>query len=406
MSIQTALDRSPSVPVVIAGCFLLSFLSSFGQTFFISLFGPDVRAVLGLSDGGFGIVYSVATLLSAATMVWAGGLIDAMSARRFVVLSLTGLALVAAGFALMHHVVLLFAVLFGLRLTGQGMLSHAGITVAARASGSRQGRGLAFASAGHPAGEAVFPLLTVAAIAWIGWRETWGVVALACLAAMALVPLMLPRGAPSPASDAAPGQGEGRSGIRRQVLGETRFWWAFLGFLASPFVGTGLIFHQASIAEAKGWSLELIAGSFTFYAVGSVVAAFTMGWLIDRLGIRRLFGWHLLPMAVGTLVLALTDHPLAAPVYMVTLGLSAGSSGIAATGLLAAFYGLGNLGTVRALAVSIMIFSTALSPGLFGVMADLGTGWGAVALISTVLTLAAIVTARRAVAAREDRSAV
>ena len=51
----------------IAGGFLLTFFSSFGQTFFIGLSGEELRAKFDLTDGEFGLTYMVATLASAIT---------------------------------------------------------------------------------------------------------------------------------------------------------------------------------------------------------------------------------------------------------------------------------------------------------------------------------------------------
>jgi|GEM_PF-5943869 len=48
--------------------FALCFLSSVGQTYFISLFGGEVQAEFGLSHGGFGTVYMAGTMASAATL--------------------------------------------------------------------------------------------------------------------------------------------------------------------------------------------------------------------------------------------------------------------------------------------------------------------------------------------------
>jgi MFS family permease len=69
---------------------LLAFLSSFGQTFFISVFAGQIRAEFGLSDGDWGWAYTAGTAASAALMLWAGGLAD-----RFRVRSLGGWVLVA-----------------------------------------------------------------------------------------------------------------------------------------------------------------------------------------------------------------------------------------------------------------------------------------------------------------------
>ena len=55
---------------------LMTFCSSMGQTFFISLFSGEIRTAFALSDGDFGSLYAVATLGSAAVLLWAGRLID------------------------------------------------------------------------------------------------------------------------------------------------------------------------------------------------------------------------------------------------------------------------------------------------------------------------------------------
>ena len=49
--------------------FALTFPTSFGQTFFISLSGHDVRAAFVLNHGVFGLVYSVASLASGILMI-------------------------------------------------------------------------------------------------------------------------------------------------------------------------------------------------------------------------------------------------------------------------------------------------------------------------------------------------
>ena len=75
--------------------FALCFLSSGGQTFFISLFGGEIRAEFGLSNGEFGTVYMAGTLASAATIVWLGRVVDHWSIERTTTLTLLGLAAIA-----------------------------------------------------------------------------------------------------------------------------------------------------------------------------------------------------------------------------------------------------------------------------------------------------------------------
>ena len=66
----------------LAGGFLLTLFSSFGQTFFISLSAGEIRAEYGLSHGTFGTLYMVATLASAFTLPRLGQIVDRYSARK------------------------------------------------------------------------------------------------------------------------------------------------------------------------------------------------------------------------------------------------------------------------------------------------------------------------------------
>ncbi|MGB0798205.1 MAG: MFS transporter, partial [Planktomarina sp.] len=53
---------------------LLTFTSSFGQTYFISLFAGEIQNTFSLSHGGWASIYLIGTLASAIVMIWAGGL--------------------------------------------------------------------------------------------------------------------------------------------------------------------------------------------------------------------------------------------------------------------------------------------------------------------------------------------
>ena len=71
--------------------FVLAFLSSPGQTYFIGVFGPEIQALFDLDSGSWGRIYMMGTLLSALVITWSGTLIDRMDLRLFTALSLGGL---------------------------------------------------------------------------------------------------------------------------------------------------------------------------------------------------------------------------------------------------------------------------------------------------------------------------
>ena len=49
---------------------LLTLVSSFGQTFFISLFAGESRKTFNLSHGDWGAIYGFGTFASAIVLIW------------------------------------------------------------------------------------------------------------------------------------------------------------------------------------------------------------------------------------------------------------------------------------------------------------------------------------------------
>ncbi|HBM12251.1 MAG TPA: MFS transporter, partial [Rhodospirillaceae bacterium] len=74
----------------------MAFGSSFGQTFFISQFGGEIRRDFALSDAAFGTIYGLGTLLSAAVIVYTGGVIDRVDLRRWTLILLPSCAIACA----------------------------------------------------------------------------------------------------------------------------------------------------------------------------------------------------------------------------------------------------------------------------------------------------------------------
>ena len=103
---------------------LMSFWSSLGQTFFISLFSHDIRTSLDLTHGEFGSYYAFATTASALTLFWLGKLADTVSVPRLSLMTLGGVCLAAFHFSFVSSVFSLVLGFYLLRLSGQGMMYH------------------------------------------------------------------------------------------------------------------------------------------------------------------------------------------------------------------------------------------------------------------------------------------
>ena len=102
-----------SEPRLLIFGFLISYFASYGQTFFISIFNNEIRTLLSLSDGQFGLIYSLATLTSAFLLIWFGKLIDKIDLRIYTLIISLGLSIGCIGmFFLTNNLFVLFLIIF------------------------------------------------------------------------------------------------------------------------------------------------------------------------------------------------------------------------------------------------------------------------------------------------------
>ncbi|MBV7256205.1 MFS transporter [Pacificimonas sp. WHA3] len=352
--------------------FLLTLFSSFGQTFFIGLSGAELRAKFDLTDGEFGLLYMVATLGSAATLPLLGRALDIMpgwQVARFVIPILAAACLLLAW---SPHVALLLIALYLLRLFGQGMMSHIALTEIGRWFAAARGRATSLVVPGFQAGEMVFPITAAIIAAALGWQAVWiGAAALLLIFAWPIITKLLsaerrPEGeAEAPISTA-------RDWTRAEVIRDPLFYALLIGVLAPPFIGTTVFFHQDYLVQLRGYDPLAFAAAFPLMAATTVGFALVCGQLIDRFSAIRLLPFFLMPLAIASAAVGLLTPIWGIYLFMVLMGISYGFTSTLLGALWPEVYGTKHLGSVRALIMAAMVFSTALGPGLTGWLIDAG----------------------------------
>jgi MFS family permease len=167
---------------------LLTLLSSFGQTFYISLFAGEIRGAFGLSHGDWGAIYMLGTLASAGAMVFAGALTDRYRVRALGAVVLGALVVACLLMATVGSVAMLIVVIFALRFTGQGMASHMSMVAMARWFMASRGKAVAVSRLDYSLGEAFLPIVVVSLMVFMDWRMLW---LLSALAICVSIPLLL-----------------------------------------------------------------------------------------------------------------------------------------------------------------------------------------------------------------------
>lgn len=376
---------------------LMTFASSFGQTFYVSLFGAELRTEFGLSNTAFGSIFSGATIASAILLVFLGRLIDRVDLRLYTACAVAALLAAMAGVALAPGLWAFVPALFLLRMSGQGLMPHIANTAMARYFEADRGKAVSVTGLGMPTGEAILPMVAVALLAATDWRTAWFAIAgVFALAMVAGVPALLKgQGARHAAWQARMAENAARPGggprafTAREVLRDARYLSVTALFLSYPFIGTGLFFHQVWIAQDRGWALETMALGFTLFAVAKVATALTIGPVVDRMGATRLFPVITVPMLAVLGVLAGFDGWYVPLAYFTLFGLGSGMLQPLMSGFLAENFGVANYGSIRAVSSAIMVLSTAAAPASFGFLFDHGVSVPALAAGASVYVAAA-----------------
>ncbi|MEM9575632.1 MAG: MFS transporter [Pseudomonadota bacterium] len=356
------------------GGFVLSFTSSYGQTFFIALFAGEIMAAFGLTDGQWGGLYTLGTTVSAITMIWAGVLTDRYRVRLLSFWIMSLLALACLAMAVVQHWVLLVVVLYFLRLLGQGMMSEIAYIAMARWFVAARGRAISIASMGFATGQAILPIIFVGLLTLLDWRWLWAVAALCILATIPVIQRLL-RQERTPQSLAEESSSLGMGGrhwSRIDMLRHPLFYLLVPLMLGPPAWGTALFFQQVHLTETKGWSLVSYVSLMPIFTLSMIATTFVAGWAVDRFGVKWVVPFQLIPFAIAFVLLSYAETIFTAGIALTVFGIGQAMHSTAITAFWAVFYGTRHLGAIKAAAAALMVFGSAIGPGITGAFIDYG----------------------------------
>ncbi len=262
-----------------------------------------------------------------------------------------------------------------MRFFGQGAMGHTSQTSMARYYDKNRGKAISFGSFGQPIGEMIFPFLVVIIIKYYNWQSVWLYSGLSIIFIFIPLYFILLKDHKKRHQQFLKDHEKNKFSYNvKDILKDIRFYIYLPSYLAPPFLVTGLLFYQMHIANQKSWSIELLATSFVFYGIFSVIGLLIGGPLVDKFKTRKLIPLYLIPMFVGILLLSLRDEPLIMIIYMSLISFSTAMSIPLMGSLWAELFGVLNLGAIRSLLHAIGVFSSAISPFLFGLFIDSGLG--------------------------------
>ena len=371
-------------------CILMYFSSCFGQTFFISLYASEIRSAFNLSHGEWGSIYALGTLLSALAMLLLGGIVDKIHLKKITIYIFALLSILCIFMTFNYSIWLLPVIIFGLRFCGQGMLFHIPAVAIGRWFGKNKGKATSISVIGFSIGEATFPIIFAFIITIAGWRISW-------LFAVLILIIVLPILIKLLNKDRAPKSNEEKTfdqvGLenkhwsRNEVLRHWLFWSVAIPLLVTPIFSTAFFFYQIHLIEIKKWSMVSYFAIFPFYTIASVSALLLSGWLIDKFGVSKILPFFLIPMAIGLMLFSFGDSYYIVFIGFIFLGTTQGTAMTIGGTFWPNYFGTKNLGSIRSLSTSSMVFGTALGPFIVGQILDYGISYNFILLTMGLLAV-------------------
>ena len=356
--------------------FILALNSSFGQTFFISIFAGKIQAYFNLSHGDWGSIYMIGTLASAAIMIWAGTSSDIFRARSIGVFVLVGLSLSTLLMALNPAVWLLPFIVFLLRFLGQGMLPHISSVSMSRWFVSQRGKALAISNTGYALGEALLPVLFTVLMLSYHWQHLWIFASTFCFLTVPLIWVLLKneRTPQSLAKEVIAFGMLGKSWSRKEVIRHPLFWFMLPALIGPSACTTSFFFQQVYFAEIKGWTHLQLVALFPIYTLVAIIFNLVSGWALDKFGLDRIIPFYQIPLVFAFILFYFVSTQLGLALGLCFLAISAGANSTLPTAFWAEYYGTKFLGTIKALGTAIMVLGSAIGPGVTGYLIDWGFG--------------------------------
>ena len=359
---------------------LASGLTGPGQTIGVSVFIDHFISDLEITRSEVSGAYLVGTLSASLFLPSVGRFIDRHGVRKSQVVIGLAFALVLVNMSFVTGLITLAVGFIGIRLLGQGSLSLVStVTVSLRFEKDR-GTALGVFSTFSAALLALAPILLGFAISTWGWRSAWLAAAVAIL--VTVIPLAwfglasMPRGTVAKPSKAPPitsrqdaSINPTENAVTRADAVRTRGFWILVAISGSTsMLATGLNFHQIDLLTTAGLSTTAAAALFLPQVIGSSIAGFGFGVLVDRVDGPWLPAAAAALLVSAHLLAAIVAPGLVVFIYAIMLGAAGGASRTVTSALLPKWFGTQEIGSIQGTLTTTNVGLSAVGPVTLAVL--------------------------------------
>ena len=356
----------------------------FGFGVFIDLFKNE----FGWSVTAIAVGFSIRSLESGLLSPFTGFVQDKLGARVTCIMGLVMMGIALLTYAQVRNLPTYYAASALLAL-GQSLGGFNSYTNAIMRWFNKK-RGVAMGVMNIGNGVGYFgPLFIAGLVAALGWREA--LVAMAVILLVAGIPLaMIIRENPEPYGFAPDGDAlppEGAVGATRPArrprsdtgmevkaaLKTPAFYLLVLTAAVQGFAHSSWNTLQIPHMKANGFTLEQAGLVLGFYGVGQIAMRFSIGWLGDKFGRKRVYLVSYAGHGSGLLAFAFLspERMWLLPFYYVLFGMGHGAQNTIGQSIVADYYGAKRFATLRGLRQSMTLPASILAPVFSGLMFDL-----------------------------------
>ncbi len=383
----------------------LGFLFSVpGQTMGMGVFTDSFIEAFGLTRTQLSSAYFFGTLGSALLLTWAGRQFDRHGARTLLVLSSLTLGAVLLVISVLGNIidwatdspvlglslsptvigfVLILLCYFGVRFSGQGVLTSASRNVLLVWFDRRRGLVSGIRGVFVSLGFSLAPLGLAMLIDRFGWQGALWLQAAVLIGGYALLALFFIRDNPescglqadgaAPSADAPAPRYTAANGTLRDAQRSPLFWIYALGLSTHALFGTAVTFHVVDVFAEAGRSRADAFGYFFPAAVVSTSVNLLASTLVDARSLKPFLLTMLGGFVLGALGLLLLDQSLGYWLLVVGFGLGGGLWGVLSNLANIRFFGSLHLGEISGFNTAISVFASAIGPVAFSLTRDT---WG------------------------------
>ncbi len=369
-------------------------VSAPGQTMGVSTFTDYLLENIKIDRNQLSIAYMIGTIGSSLILTYAGKMYDKYGARwvGMAVSILLSLVLVLlsqsdriihlfisdnnSGFYVGFAMAVLMLLFFGLRFSGQGVLTMISRNMLMKWFIARRGWVNGISSVFVALGFSMAPLTFDMLIQGTSWRGAWLLMAVVIGIFFTIFVFLFFRDNPEDLGMIPDGEVHGNKendvtikAFKQFTLHEARktlsFWLFAIPLALYALYITGFTFHLVSIFENVGLSRDKALAIFIPVSIISVVVSLVGGYISDRIRLKYLLILILIGQMLALFSLGNLNDGLFYYGFIIGNGIVSGLYNILMAVTWPRFYGRKNLGRITGFIMALIVFASALGPILY-----------------------------------------